>query len=106
MKISILIPVFDYDIVALVHSMRSALDKVPEYCEILIGDDGSSVEYREKYKQLEGETVRLIVSEKNIGRAAIRNRLALEAKGDYLLFIREQLKLICSNGYQWLVFQK
>jgi glycosyltransferase involved in cell wall biosynthesis len=87
MKISILIPVFDYDIVALVHSMRSALDKVPEYCEILIGDDGSSVEYREKYKQLEGETVRLIVSEKNIGRAAIRNRLALEARGDYLLFI-------------------
>jgi len=87
MKISILIPVFDYDIVALVHSMRSALDKVPEYCEILIGDDGSSVEYREKYKQLEGENVRLIISEKNIGRAAIRNRLALEAKGDYLLFI-------------------
>jgi glycosyltransferase involved in cell wall biosynthesis len=87
MKISILIPVFDYDVVALVHCMRSALDKVPEYCEILIGDDGSSVEYREKYKQLEGENVRLIISEKNIGRAAIRNRLALEAKGDYLLFI-------------------
>ncbi len=87
MKISILIPVNDYDIVALVHNMRSALDKVPEYCEIIIGDDGSSVEYREKYKQLEGENVRLIVSEKNIGRAAIRNRLALEAKGDYILFI-------------------
>jgi glycosyltransferase involved in cell wall biosynthesis len=87
MKISILIPVNDYDIVALVHSMRSALDKVPEYCEIIIGDDGSSVEYREKYRQLEGNNVRLIISEKNIGRAAIRNRLALEAKGDYLLFI-------------------
>jgi GT2 family glycosyltransferase len=87
MKISILIPVNDYDIVALVHNMRSALDKVPEFCEIIIGDDGSSMEYRVKYKQLEGERVRLIISEKNIGRAAIRNRLALEAKGDYLLFI-------------------
>ena len=87
MKISLLIPVFDYDIVALVHSMKSAIDKVPELCEILIGDDGSSAEFREKYKQLECETVRLIVSEKNIGRAAIRNKLALEAKGDYLLFI-------------------
>ena len=87
MKISLLIPVFDYDIVALVHSMKSALGKVPEFCEILIGDDGSSPEYKEKYKSLEDNCVRVISSEKNIGRAAIRNRLALEAKGDFLLFI-------------------
>jgi len=87
MKISLLIPVFDYDIVALVHSMKSALNKVPEFIEILIGDDGSSLEYREKYLSLESECVRVISSEKNIGRASIRNKLALEAKGDYLLFI-------------------
>ena len=87
MTISLLIPVFDYDIVALVHSMKSAMGKVPEFLEILIGDDGSSAEYSEKYKSLEGDGIRLIKSEKNIGRAAIRNRLALEAKGDFLLFI-------------------
>jgi glycosyltransferase involved in cell wall biosynthesis len=87
MKISLLIPVFDYDIVALVHSMKNALGKVPEFHEILIGDDGSSPEYREKYQSLEGNRVRVISSDKNIGRAAIRNRLALEATGDYLLFI-------------------
>ncbi|HQK69946.1 MAG TPA: glycosyltransferase [Bacteroidales bacterium] len=87
MKISILIPVNNYDIVALVHSMKDGMSKVPEFCEILIGDDGSSADYREKYKQLEGEGVKLVVSEKNIGRAAIRNKLALEAVGDYLLFI-------------------
>ena len=86
-KISLLIPVFDYDIVALVHSMRNALGKVPEFCEILIGDDGSSPEYLEKYRALEGEGVRVISSGKNIGRAAIRNRLAVEAAGNYLLFI-------------------
>jgi glycosyltransferase involved in cell wall biosynthesis len=85
--ISILIPVNDYDIVALVHSMKDGIGKVPEYCEILIGDDGSSPEFRSKYLALEDDRVRVIVSEKNIGRAAIRNRLALEAKGDYLLFI-------------------
>jgi GT2 family glycosyltransferase len=85
--ISILIPVNDYDIVALVHSMKDGLSKVPEYCELLIGDDGSSPEFRTKYQSLEDENVRLIVSEKNIGRAAIRNKLALEAKGDHLLFI-------------------
>jgi glycosyltransferase involved in cell wall biosynthesis len=87
MKISLLIPVFDYDIIALVHSMKSAFGKVPEFSEILIGDDGSSPEYKEKYKLLEDDNVRVISSEKNIGRAAIRNRLALEAKGDFLLYI-------------------
>ena len=85
--ISILIPVNDYDIVALVHSMRDGLERVPEYCEILIGDDGSSADFRNKYLQLEGPGVQVITSEKNIGRAAIRNKLALEAKGDHLLFI-------------------
>jgi glycosyltransferase involved in cell wall biosynthesis len=87
MKISLLIPVYDYDIVALVHSMKSAFGKVPELCEILIGDDGSSAEYSEKYRSLEDENVKVIYSEMNIGRAAIRNRLALEAKGDVFLFI-------------------
>jgi len=87
MMISLLIPVYNYDIVALVHSMKSALGKVPEFGEILIGDDGSSSEFREKYMSLEGDGVKVIFSEKNIGRAAIRNRLALEAKGDFLLFI-------------------
>src|SRR5664280_2270410 len=87
MKISLLIPVYDYDIVALVHSMKSAMVKVPELFEILIGDDGSSNEYSEKYRSLEGDGVRIIRSEKNIGRAAIRNRLALEAKGDFFLFV-------------------
>lgn len=87
MTISLLIPVCDYDIVAFVHSMKSCIGTIPELIEIIIGDDGSSAEYREKYKMLEGGGVRIIVSEKNIGRAAIRNRLVNEAKGDYFLFV-------------------
>ena len=93
MKISLLIPVYDYDIVALVHSMKSALGKVPELCEILIGDDGSSAEFRKKYRSLEGDGVKVISSKKNIGRASIRNKLALEAKGDFLLFIDADVML-------------
>ena len=41
MTISLLIPVRDYDIIALVHSMRSCIGKIPELTEIIIGDDGS-----------------------------------------------------------------
>lgn len=87
MKISLLIPVLDYDIIALVHSMKDAMSKVPEFCEILIGDDGSTREYSEKYHSLETTNVRIVTAGKNIGRAAIRNKLALEAQGDFLLFI-------------------
>ena len=93
MKISLLIPVLDYDIVALVYSMKNAMGKVPEFCEILIGDDGSTAEFSEKYRSLETENIKVISSEKNIGRAAIRNKLALEAKGDYLLFIDADVML-------------
>jgi glycosyltransferase involved in cell wall biosynthesis len=87
MKISILIPVNDFDIVALIHSMKDGMSKVPEYCEILIGDDGSSEEYRKKYQSVAASHIRIISSEKNIGRASIRNRLIQEAIGDFLLFM-------------------
>lgn len=94
MKISILIPVNDFDIVALVHSMKDGIAKVQEFCEILIGDDGSSEEYKKKYNSLAGDKVRIISSEKNIGRASIRNRLILEARGDFLLFIDADAMII------------
>ncbi len=87
MTFSLLIPVCNYDIVALVHGMKNCIGIFPEFLEIIIGDDGSSTEYHSKYKSLEGNGVRIIRSKKNIGRSAIRNKLALEAKGDFLLFI-------------------
>jgi glycosyltransferase involved in cell wall biosynthesis len=109
MTVSILIPVNDYDIVALVHSLRSGMKKVPEYCEIIIGDDGSSGEFRNKFKSLEGERTRVIISAKNIGRAAIRNKLALEAKGDFLLFMDADVMIPgTAEAYltNWLPFLK
>jgi glycosyltransferase involved in cell wall biosynthesis len=93
MKISLLIPVLNYDIIALVLSMKNAMGKVPEFYEIVIGDDGSSAEYREKYRSLESDNVKVISTKKNVGRAAIRNKLALSAKGDFLLFIDADVML-------------
>jgi GT2 family glycosyltransferase len=73
--------------------MKNAVGKVPEFYEIIIGDDGSSPEFHEKYLSLETTNVKVISSGKNIGRAAIRNKLALEAKGDFLLFIDADVML-------------
>jgi glycosyltransferase involved in cell wall biosynthesis len=109
MKISLLIPVFDYDIIALVLSMKNAMGKVPEFYEIVIGNDGSSAEYREKYRSLEADNIKVISSKKNIGRAAIRNKLALEAKGDFLIFIDADVMLPgTAEAYilKWLPFLK
>ncbi len=88
-SVSILIPVYNYDIVALVHNLGKAVEMVPEFCEVIIGDDGSSPEHSANYQQLAraGKSVKLYHAEKNIGRASIRNRLAEEATGDFLLFI-------------------
>jgi glycosyltransferase involved in cell wall biosynthesis len=85
--ISILIPVFNYDIAVLVHSLKEAMELIPEYSEIIIGSDGSSHEYLARYELMLNGRVSMVSSEKNIGRAAIRNRLASQSKGDYLLFI-------------------
>ncbi len=87
MTISILIPVNNYDIFAFVRSLRDAIDSIPELIEVVIGDDGSSDEYAAKYKMLEDSSVRVIRSTKNIGRAAIRNKLIDASKGDYLIFV-------------------
>jgi GT2 family glycosyltransferase len=49
----------------------------------------------------------VISSEKNIGRAAIRNKLALEAKGDYFLFIDADVMIPgTADAYitKWLPF--
>jgi glycosyltransferase involved in cell wall biosynthesis len=67
--------------------MRDGIEQVHEFCEIIIGDDGSSEEYKKNYQSLTGDKVRIVSSEKNIGRASIRNRLIMEASGDFLLFI-------------------
>jgi glycosyltransferase involved in cell wall biosynthesis len=70
--ISVLIPVYNWDVAVLVHSLREAITGIPEYGELIIGDDGSSPEFRSRYENLAGGPVRIITAEKNIGRAAIK----------------------------------
>lgn len=86
--ISILLPVYNYDVASLLTGLQLAIKDMDEYDEIIIGADGCSDDFLATYEALARlEKVSLLVSEKNIGRAAIRNRLADKATGDHLLFI-------------------
>lgn len=91
--LSILIPVYNYDCSELVKALQLQGERLKqakgEEYEIIVGDDASSkgrgIESVQKACELPG--CRFLAAEKNMGRAANRNNMAREAKGEYLLFI-------------------
>lgn len=100
--ISILIPVYNFDLTSMVSCLSNAIEDSEIYNEIIIGDDGCEKSYRSTFQKLARlKKVRLLVSEKNIGRAAIRNRLAEIASCDYLLYIDADA-LIPAHASQYL----
>ena len=86
MKLSVLIPTYNYDCSRLVHQL---LQQLPQDSEIIVGDD-SSTDEEIIHKNSEAARLpgcRIFRPAHNLGRAAIRNALAREAKGEWLLFI-------------------
>ena len=86
MTLSILIPAYNCDCSQLV---RQLLEQLPEEAEVIIGDDCSTdadiIRRLGEVGRLPG--CRIYRPDRNLGRAAIRNALAREAKGEWLLFI-------------------
>ncbi|MCQ2255357.1 MAG: glycosyltransferase [Bacteroidaceae bacterium] len=89
MTISILIPTFNDPCFSLVRTLREQLSVLSVEWEIIVADDCStSQSVREENSQIDTlDGCRVEWREQNTGRAAIRNYLAQEAKGDWLLFI-------------------
>lgn len=86
--LSILIPVYKYNVVPFIEELqRSAVAaKVP--FELRVYDDASGAEwhsFNQEIGELEGVIYRQF--ENNLGRSAMRNQLARDAKFDNLLFI-------------------
>jgi len=85
--LSILIPTYNFNITRLATELhRQAMDQSIDF-EIIVMDDDSEKWVKENELIGELANCKHIILENNIGRSAIRNKLADEAKFDSLLFM-------------------
>ncbi|GAB3197223.1 glycosyltransferase involved in cell wall biosynthesis [Pontibacter aydingkolensis] len=104
-EVSILIPVFNQDVTAMVHTLIAQCKRLAVRYEILLYDDGSDEDIK-NLNRLLAKQKRVIYFElpENIGRAAIRNRLAQDARYDYLLMLDNDCLPVSPNFlYNYLV---
>ncbi len=86
--LSILIPIYAFDVKPFVKELHIQAQLLPVDWEIILFDDASPVEWQQKNRSLlKLEGVEYKELSQNIGRAAIRNALARSAQYDYLLFM-------------------
>jgi glycosyltransferase involved in cell wall biosynthesis len=86
--LSILIPIYNCDVTKLVHELNRQCEENKIIFEIICLDDSSSQEFRTLNFPLKNiSSCKLYQLDENIGRAAIRNRLAHLAQYDYLYFL-------------------
>lgn len=88
-ELSILIPVYNDDVVVQVSELQRQCQAMRELAwEIIVCDDGSTDDSADNNKAIEEISgCRLILRERNHGRASTRNYLARVAKYDTLLYI-------------------
>jgi glycosyltransferase involved in cell wall biosynthesis len=86
--LSILIPVYNFNIVPLVTELHRQVTKAGVPFEIIVLDDCSSTLLRDQNKDVGNLSgVRFYELDKNVGRSGIRNRLAEKAAYSSLLFM-------------------
>lgn len=88
MMLSILIPVYDFDIRILIRQLSDQCKLADLNFEIICLDDASSSLYHEFYEEIKKElSVQWVSTSINMGRSAARNVLARHSKFDNLLFL-------------------
>jgi len=98
--ISVLIPVYEYNPAALLTALHKQCSTLSIPFEIIVFDDGSSLENYYRWKRAFDNIINLHIyhSDKNIGRAAIRNELIAKASFDWLLFLDADT-MPCTDAY-------
>ncbi|KAA3438585.1 glycosyltransferase family 2 protein [Rufibacter hautae] len=100
-EVSILIPVYNQNVLALVETLRQEASSLPITFEIRVYDDGSNPETQHQNKSLKG--VLGVVYQgmsQNIGRSQIRYKLAQEARFATLLFLDNDVQPVYPDFLQ------
>lgn len=99
MLISVLIPAYNNKCYTLVAELQKQLEASGVVYEILVAEDGSrdQVSIISNHRISELPHCRHIIRRENIGRAAIRNFLAREAKGEWVLFVDSGISILNDN---------
>lgn len=99
--LTINIPVYNIDARPLVLHLAKQIQKLNAAAEIRVYDDGSEEAVKEINRELQSFSY-VIYTElnKNLGRSAIRNKMAEDSKFEYLLFIDADSKIISENYLQ------
>jgi glycosyltransferase involved in cell wall biosynthesis len=96
--LSILIPTYNQNVTRLVTELhKQALETYVDF-EIIVMEDGSTLYVRDNNEVKDLEFCNHIVLENNIGRSALRNKLADTAKYDHLLFMDCDAE-VCSKHF-------
>lgn len=97
MKLSVCIPVYNFDVRELVNSLRNEIVSSDLDSEIILIDDASKEEFITINQSLKEQTNQFIFLKKNIGRSAIRNLFLQYTSGEFLLFLDCDAKIISKN---------
>lgn len=92
--LSILIPVYNFDVRQLVADLKAQCEEAGQPFEIICFDDLSISKYQEINSGVKSSNVEYIELEKNLGRSAIRNALGKAAQYPYLLFMDCDSKVV------------
>lgn len=97
MKLSICIPVYNFDVNDLVNDIQTQIVSNNLDAEIILIDDASETAFINKNKHLENIVSEFIFLDKNIGRSKIRNLFLNYSQSEYLLFLDCDGKIISQN---------
>ncbi len=99
--LSILIPIYNYDVTKLVERLHKQCDKTGKPFEIICFDDYSKPSFKKKNQVLRTKfLVNYVELSENLGRAKIRNWLAKAAQFEKMLFIDCDSKVPGKNYVQ------
>lgn len=87
MKLSVCIPVYNFDVRQLVLDLKKQIANLPVSAEIILIDDCSDNKIVSTNEEIQNSVNQYIKLNKNLGRSAIRNLFLNYATGDYLLFL-------------------